>query len=163
MAFLDIFKDKKRKARSWKKTVKEVKKTPEVKVEKKAKKKPDLSIDGPKKRKTEKKAEIKVESKKTKARISLRAWRVLKEPHITEKATNLEKENKYIFKVWPRINKIEVKKAIEDLYGVDVASIRIIRIPRKKRRLGKTSGWRKEYRKAIVKVKEGQKIELLPR
>ncbi len=41
------------------------------------------------------------------------AYRILKPPHITEKATNLIKENQYVFKVWPRSNKIEVRKAIE--------------------------------------------------
>ncbi|OGZ17769.1 MAG: 50S ribosomal protein L23 [Candidatus Nealsonbacteria bacterium RBG_13_36_15] len=90
-------------------------------------------------------------------------YNVLKTPHITEKATDLTKENKYIFKVFPRTNKKEIKRAIEGLYNVDVVSVRIINIPPKRRRLGRTLGWRKGYKKAIIKIKEGQKIEVLPR
>ena len=91
------------------------------------------------------------------------AWRVLKTPQVTEKATGLVGQNQYVFKVWPRANKVETKKAIEDLYGVDVISVKIIKVPRKRRRLGRISGWRRGYKKAIVKIKEGQKIEVLPR
>lgn len=88
---------------------------------------------------------------------------MLKAPHITEKSTELTKRNQYVFKVLPEANKTEIKKAIESLYGVDVLSVRIINVPRKKRRFGRTFGWRPKYKKAIVKIKEGQKIEVLPR
>ncbi len=88
---------------------------------------------------------------------------ILKTPHITEKSTDLVGKNQYVFKVWPKANKIEIKKAIEDLYGVDVLDVKIIKVPPKRRRLGRISGWRKGYKKAIVKIKEGQKIEVLPR
>jgi len=91
------------------------------------------------------------------------AWKFLKFPHVTEKATDLTKKNQYIFKIFSRANKTEIKKAIESLYGVDVISVRIVKIPPKKRRLGRISGWRKGYKKAIVKIKEGEKIEVLPR
>ena len=90
-------------------------------------------------------------------------YRILKSVHITEKATDLTKENQYVFQVWPAANKVEVKKAIKELYGVDVLSVKIINVPPKRRRLGRISGWRKGYKKAIVKIKEGQKIEVLPR
>ena len=91
------------------------------------------------------------------------AWKVLERPHITEKATALTEENQYIFRVSPRSNKIEIKQAVEDVYGVDVEKVRMINVPAKKRRLGKTEGWRKGYKKAIVKTKKGQEIEVLPR
>ena len=91
------------------------------------------------------------------------AYRILKTPQVTEKATELAKQNQYVFKVWPRANKVEIKRAIEDLYGVDVLDVKIIKVPRKRRRLGRIRGWRKGYKKAIVKIKEGQKIEVLPR
>lgn len=92
------------------------------------------------------------------------AYRVLKTPHITEKATDLVKKNQYVFKVFQDANKVDIKKAVEEVYsGVDVVSVRIIKVPRKKRRLGKISGFRKGYKKAIIKLKEGQKIEVLPR
>ena len=91
------------------------------------------------------------------------AWKSLKSPHITEKATGLTAKNQYVFKVFPRANKVMIKKAVEDVFGVDVETVKIINIPRKKRRLGRISGWRKGYKKAIVKIAKGQKIELLPR
>jgi large subunit ribosomal protein L23 len=90
-------------------------------------------------------------------------YRILRAPHITEKATALAGKNQYVFKVWPKANKTEIKKAIESLYEVDVLDIKIINIPAKRRRLGRISGWRKGYKKAIVRIKEGQKIEVLPR
>lgn len=88
---------------------------------------------------------------------------ILLSPHISEKTTELAKKNQYVFKVGPRANKTEIKKEIEKLYKVDVLDVKIIKIPKKRRRLGIISGWRKGYKKAIVKIKEGQKIELLPR
>jgi len=92
------------------------------------------------------------------------AWRYIVAPHITEKATLLaEKDNQYVFKVAEDANKIEIKKAIEGLYGVKVEKVRIIKVPKKRRRRGRIEGWRKGYKKAIVKIKEGQKIEILPR
>lgn len=88
---------------------------------------------------------------------------VLKSPHITEKAADLVKKNQYVFKVVPKANKTEIKKAIKSLYGIDVLKIRIINVPGKPRRLGKQAGWRKGYKKAIITIKEGQKIEVLQR
>jgi len=91
------------------------------------------------------------------------SWQILKAPQVTEKATWLSEKNQYVFKVWPRANKTEIKKAIENLYGVDVFSVKIIKVPAKRRKLGRIKGWRKGYKKAIVKIKEGQKIEVMPR
>jgi large subunit ribosomal protein L23 len=92
------------------------------------------------------------------------AWRVLAFPHVTEKATDLEKDNKYVFRVFDKANKTEIKKAIESLYGVDVEDVAVINIPRKKRRSGRQrEGWRKGYKKAIVRIQKGQKIEIMPR
>jgi len=90
-------------------------------------------------------------------------FKILIEPHITEKTTDLEKKNQYVFKVFPKANKTEIKKAIEDLYKVEVLDVKIINVLKKRRRLGRISGWKKGYKKAIVKIKEGQKIEVLPR
>ena len=86
---------------------------------------------------------------------------IVKEPHISEKGSVLAERGQYIFKVFPNANKTEIKKAIEGIYGKDVLSVNIIKIPAKKRRLGKISGFKKGYKKAIVKIKEGQKIEIL--
>lgn len=86
-------------------------------------------------------------------------WRVLDKPYISEKATELEKENRYIFKVMDSSNKIQIKKAIEEIYGVNVLSVNTIKIPRKKKRLGKHKGWRKGFKKAVVQIKKGERID----
>jgi len=97
-------------------------------------------------------------SKKT----SVFSYEAIKQPHISEKATDLsEKKNQYVFEVLPGYNKKEIKDSVEGIYGVDVLSVNIVKIPAKKRRLGRTEGFRKGYKKAIVKIKEGQKIEIL--
>ena len=90
-------------------------------------------------------------------------YKILKEPHVTEKATDLTDNNQYIFKVFPKANKIEVKRAVEDLYDVNVVKVRIVNVPAKPRRLGRTQGEKSGYKKAIVRIKEGQTIELLPK
>ena len=100
---------------------------------------------------------------KPKRKVSKMAYRVLSSVHVTEKATGLEAEDKYVFNVLAVANKNEIKKAVEDLYGVNVKNVRIINIPRKQRRLGKQKGWRKGYKKAIVRIKKGQRIEIMPR
>ena len=126
----------------------------------------------PEKKKEEKKVEKRVEKKiedrplpkvKPKRKVSKMAYRVLSSVHVTEKATGLEAEDKYVFNVLAVANKNEIKKAVEDLYGVNVKNVRIINIPRKQRRLGKQKGWRKGYKKAIVRIKKGQRIEIMPR
>ena len=94
-------------------------------------------------------------------RTTVFSYDIVKEPHISEKATMLSEKNQYSFKVYPNANKIEIKKAIEGVYGVDVLSVNIIKIPKKKRRLGKIKGFKLGYTKAIVKIKEGQTIEIL--
>ena len=88
------------------------------------------------------------------------SYQVVKAPHISEKANYLSEKNKYTFTVYNHANKPEIKKAIEGAYGVNVLSVNMVRIPHKKRRLGRTEGFKKAYHKAIVTIKEGQKIEL---
>lgn len=89
--------------------------------------------------------------------------KILISPHISEKGTLIGKQDQYIFRVTPKANKTEIKKAVKSLYGVDVLSVNIIKIPRKKRRLGRVSGFKKGYKKAIIKVKKNQKIDIFPK
>jgi len=113
-------------------------------------------------KKIEKKSVKKVSKKETKAKKKTSeglAYRVLRFPHITEKANMLTENNQYIFVVYNDVNKIEIRKAFEALYGVKVASVQIVNVSKKRRRVGKTFGWRKAYKKAIVKIKDGQKID----
>jgi large subunit ribosomal protein L23 len=85
---------------------------------------------------------------------------VLKKPVLTEKARELAKKNQYVFIVEKFANKNEIKKAIEDFYKVKVLNVKILKVPPKPRRFGRISGQKKGYKKAIVKIKEGQKIEI---
>ena len=84
-------------------------------------------------------------------------------PHVTEKASRLMEENKYTFKVYNQSTKGQIKEAVEGMYGVDVETVRVIRIPAKTIRVGRRQGIKKGYKKAVVKVKKGQEIDLLPR
>jgi large subunit ribosomal protein L23 len=86
---------------------------------------------------------------------------VIKRPILTEKATKLSQNNQYLFEVSKSANKEEIKKMIENLYKVDVLNVKIVKLPPKQRRLGRIYGWKKGIKKAIVKIKEGQKIEAL--
>ncbi|MCP6718145.1 MAG: 50S ribosomal protein L23 [Patescibacteria group bacterium] len=138
MALKDLFKRKKKEeVKEKKEEKKEVEKKPEN-----VKKEPVGSV------------------KKIKPSLKGFAYQILKSPHITEKATDLAKENKYVFRVYPRTNKIEIKKAVELLYGVKVLSVKIIKVPPKKRVFKGIKGERSGYKKAIVEVLKGQKIEI---
>ncbi len=88
------------------------------------------------------------------------SYQVVKAPHISEKANYLAEDNKYVFKVYPNTNKLEIKKSVEGIYKVDVLSVNIIKIPGKKRRMGGIEGFKKGHTKAVVTIKEGQKIEI---
>jgi large subunit ribosomal protein L23 len=98
--------------------------------------------------------------KKKKESLDSIAYRVLLEPWITEEATRTAELNKYIFKVCKGAKKSQIKKSLEDTYKVDVISVNTISIPRKKRLRGKITGWKSGFKKAVVTVKEGQKIDI---
>ena len=86
---------------------------------------------------------------------------VVKRPVLTEKAVGLrEKENKYCFEVSRDANRIEIKSAVEELFKVKVLSVRVINCRGKKRRMGRFEGKRADWRKAICKLREGDKIEV---
>ena len=86
----------------------------------------------------------------------------LRWPHITEKAADMTGDNKYTFEVVKKANKFEIAKVIKGLYGVTVIKVNIVNVPRKKRRVRRQIGYKSGYKKAIVTLKEGDKIEVLP-
>jgi large subunit ribosomal protein L23 len=86
--------------------------------------------------------------------------KVLVEPIVTEAATVLIEQNKYIFKISPRATKLQVKNAIEKIYAVKVEKVNTVSIPRKFRTRGRIPGWKPGFRKAIVTLKEGSKIDV---
>ena len=81
-------------------------------------------------------------------------------PILTEKAMELAEEGQYVFEVSKLANKNEIKKAVEKFFNVKVEKVRIVKIPEKSRRFGRIVGKKGGTKKAIVKLKEGQKIEI---
>lgn len=91
---------------------------------------------------------------------SNQSYKVLIKPLITEKASSMGVEGKYVFSVNPTMNKIEVKKAIRAVYNVNPVSVRMISVIGKRVRYGRTEGKKKDWKKAIVTLREGEKIEV---
>lgn len=81
-------------------------------------------------------------------------------PVITEKSAAQTEQNVYSFKVAASANKIEIKKAIEEGFGVKVVKINTLNTKAKDKRVGRYTGQTKTYKKAIVTLKDGDKIEL---
>jgi len=70
------------------------------------------------------------------------------------------KENKYVFKVPNNINKIDVKRAVEDVFNVSVVKVAIANTASKKVRLGRHEGRKSGFKKAMITLKEGDKIDI---
>ena len=86
---------------------------------------------------------------------------IIKAPVITEKSTRLsQEENKYVFKVDSKANKNQIKEAIETIFKVKVVEISTINAKTKKKRVGRYTGLTNRYKKAVVKLADGQSIEL---
>ena len=81
-------------------------------------------------------------------------------PIISEKTTELMEQNKYVFEVARKANKLMVKKAIKDLFEIDAEQVNILNVRGKNRRLRFRVGKRAAWKKAIVTLTAGQKIEI---
>ena len=79
-------------------------------------------------------------------------------PIMTEKSHGMSQEGKYLFKVSSKVNKNSIKKAIEEMYKVNVEKVNVLTVSKKKRTIKYDRGYQKTYRKAIVTLKEGQSI-----
>lgn len=86
--------------------------------------------------------------------------RVLIEPLITEATAAAAETNKYVFKVGSDASKHQIKQSIETLYSVKVIGVNTLNVPRKKRRTRTSIGWKPGFKKAVVTLKEGDKITL---
>ncbi len=87
---------------------------------------------------------------------------VLLSPLLTEKGTQLkEKDNKVVFRVARDANKIEVKKAVEEVFKVKVDNVATINCKGKKKRMGRHEGKRPDWKKAIVTLKKGEKLDFI--
>ncbi|MCD6309187.1 MAG: 50S ribosomal protein L23 [Candidatus Eremiobacteraeota bacterium] len=85
---------------------------------------------------------------------------IIRKPVITEKSMVLAADNIYTFEVDMRANKIEIRKAIEDIFDVKVLKVNTTMVRPKKRRFGRYEGMTRSWKKAVVKLKEGDRIEL---
>ncbi len=85
---------------------------------------------------------------------------VLEAPIISEKSTNAaEKYKRFVFKVQRNATKKNVKKAVEQMFRVEVDSVQVLNVKGKKKRFGKSIGKRQDWKKAYVKLKTGYDIE----
>lgn len=102
-------------------------------------------------------SENKIDAKNAGGKI---AYRVLMKPAITEKATELGALNQYVFIVAINANKIDVAKAIYEVYGVKPVSVNMIKSKGKAITRGRVKGRRKDFKKAIVTLKKGETISI---
>lgn len=85
---------------------------------------------------------------------------IIYSPVITEKSAALAEKNTYVFKVAKDANKIQIKDAIEEVFNVKVLSVNTLNTKPKKKRVGRYTGTRKTYKKAIVTLADGSSIEM---
>ena len=85
---------------------------------------------------------------------------VLRRPLITEKSTTLQTQGKYAFEVAGEANKHQVKQAVEKTCNVKVTAVNVMKVPGKTRRIGRRQVLTQPWKKAIVTLKSGDKIEL---
>jgi len=89
------------------------------------------------------------------------AYRAIVGPYVTEKATLLNEYGAYAFRVHGDANKTQIKKGVESLYKVHVTDVRVIRLPSKVRNVGRNIGVKSGFKKAIVRLKKGDKIDVI--
>ena len=89
-----------------------------------------------------------------------KAFDIIQGPIITEKSMSLKENfNKYTFKVAKSANKIEIKNAVEEIFKVKVLSVATLNVLPKHKRVGQHEGFTPAYKKAIVKLADGNKID----
>lgn len=87
-------------------------------------------------------------------------YNIIKRYIITEKSTIAKEGNNYIFEVDRRANRIEIGKAVEELFKVKVVDVRVMNVVGKKKRVGKILGKKRDWKKAIVTLAPGKGIEI---
>ena len=85
-------------------------------------------------------------------------YEVLRRPLITEKNTGLQAQGKYAFEVARESNKHQIKQAVEKAFNVRVTTVNVLRVPGKKRRMGRREVLTPSWKKAIVTLQSGDKI-----
>ena len=85
---------------------------------------------------------------------------ILQRPIVTEKSQRLQEENKYLFEVASKANRTEVKRAVEQAFNVRVVNVNVLIVPGKQKRYGFRVYRTPDRKKAVVQLKQGDKIEL---
>jgi len=162
MSILDKLKKKKDDAKDIKED-KDKKNKQEVKEKKISKdKKESKEIKSADKKKKGKSSGKTVKAKKvSREKMPVHYFELIKKPHISEKALRFNAEDKYVFVVLPLSNKSEIKKAIASLYGVVVKSVNITKVPSKPKKFKGIPGIKSGYKKAIVTLAKGNKIDVM--
>lgn len=88
------------------------------------------------------------------------AYRILQKALVSEKSTAMASRNQYAFVVAPRANKVAVARAIHSLYGVRPLKVNIVNVRGKRVRYGRTEGATKDWKKAVVTLMPGQKLDI---
>ncbi|UCH51131.1 MAG: 50S ribosomal protein L23 [Chloroflexota bacterium] len=86
-------------------------------------------------------------------------YEVVRRPLITEKATMMKEQNRYAFEVANEANRRQIKEAVEEGFKVNVVRVRVMNVPGKMRRIGRRYVMTPTWKKAIVTLEAGQKIE----
>ncbi|MBM4446413.1 MAG: 50S ribosomal protein L23 [Chloroflexi bacterium] len=86
-------------------------------------------------------------------------YEIVRRPLITEKATLIKEQNKYAFEVAKEANRRQIKEAVEAAFKVNVAKVNVMSVPGKMRRIGRRYVMTPSWKKAVVTLEPGQKIE----
>jgi large subunit ribosomal protein L23 len=95
--------------------------------------------------------------------VTLDAYSTILRPVVSEKSTVLGEQGQYVFEVAPNANKIQIKRAVEQAFAnkkVQVAAVNILHVTGKIRRRGKTVGATRSWKKAVVTLRAGQRLDL---
>ncbi|MFQ5450586.1 MAG: 50S ribosomal protein L23 [Nitrospinaceae bacterium] len=89
------------------------------------------------------------------------AHRIIEKPLVTEKTTEMQQDGNWVsFRVHIHANKIQIRRAVENIFSVKVLQVNTGVVRGKRRRFGKAMGQTKNWKKAMVRLKEGDKIEM---
>ena len=92
--------------------------------------------------------------------MSLEARQVVLAPVVSEKSYGLIDQNKYSFRIHPKAHKTQVRQAVEELFDVKVEGVNILKVQSKPKRRGLSRGRRPGWKKAIVQLRPGDRIEI---
>lgn len=159
MGLLDKFKNKKIESNKIKETKETKEKESIVEIEKKEEKITEEidNLEQEKEQKIKKAKNTKEAGKKVK---NIRVDKILLRPLISEKAAIAEAEGKYTFIVAKNVNKVDIKLAVKQAYGVEPKTVRLMNVEGKSKRYGRSRGKRSDWKKAVIALPKGKSISI---